>query len=160
MKKQSEESLAYLAQAVELARQNVARQGGPFGALIVKDGKILATGVNQVTQKNDPTAHAEVEAIRNASEILGSYDLKGCILYSSCEPCPMCLGAIYWARLDAVFYASTREDAHRAGFSDAVIYEEIGKKPSDRFLSNSHLCPANAGSEFVAWENQADKTTY
>src|SRR5579864_1606998 len=114
-----------IRQAIELAVENVRREGGPFGALVVKDGIVIATGVNQVTRNNDPTAHAEVVAIREACRVLGDFQLTGCDLYTSCEPCPMCLGAIFWARPSRVFYAATHTDAAAAGFDDSFIYEQI-----------------------------------
>ena len=117
-------------QAIDLSLKGVEENyGGPFGSIIVKDGKIIGRGNNRVTSNHDPTAHAEVLAIREACSNLGSHELKGCIMYSTCEPCPMCLGAIYWARLETVFYAATREDAAKSGFDDAFIYEQIGLEP-------------------------------
>src|SRR5436853_7016825 len=115
----------FMKQAVELAVANVRREGGPFAALVVKDGIVIATGANQVTRANDPTAHAEVVAIREACRVLGDFQLTGCDLYSSCEPCPMCLGAVYWARVDRVYFAATAEDAAAAGFDDSFIYRQI-----------------------------------
>lgn len=160
MKKESDQHNEYLSKAIVLAENNVVKGGGPFGAVIVKDGKIVSSGVNRVTQKHDPTAHAEIEAIRQATELLGDYELKGCTLYSSCEPCPMCLGAIYWARLDKLYFASTREDAQEAGFSDADIYEELERKPDERLLPTFHIKPLITGEEFKAWDNYSDKITY
>src|SRR5690554_1230689 len=113
----------YMKLAAELAEKNVRKGGGPFGAVIVKNDEIIATATNRVTEKHDPTAHAEVEAIRLASKKLGTYDLSGCSIYASCEPCPMCLGAIYWARLDNLFYGNTRQDAATIGFDDDFIYK-------------------------------------
>jgi len=160
MKKKSDQHEAYLAKAISLAENNVEKGGGPFGAVIVKDGQIIASGVNRVSHKHDPTAHAEIEAIRQATEIMGDYELKGCTLYSSCEPCPMCLGAIYWARLEGLYFASTREDAQLAGFSDADIYEELDRKPNERLLPTFQIKPLNTGEEFIAWDNYSDRITY
>ena len=115
----------FMRQAVSLACANVAQGGGPFGAVIVRDGVVVATGVNRVTSLHDPTAHAEVQAIRAAALRLGTHDLSGCEIYASCEPCPMCLGAIYWAHLDRVYYAGSTADAARAGFDDSEIYDEL-----------------------------------
>lgn len=126
-------------EAVRIAVQNVGEGGGPFGAVIVKDGQIVARGVNRVTVNLDPTAHAEVQAIRAACRALGSFSLEGCVLYTSCEPCPMCLSAVYWARIDRIFYACTRDDAERAGFSDRLIYDELRKDISERSVRKSAL---------------------
>ena len=114
-----------MQRAIDLATENVRNGGGPFGAVIVRDGKIVAEGVNRVTSQHDPTAHAEVQAIRQACQALNTFDLTGCDIYSSCEPCPMCLGAIYWAHLDHLFFAGTKNDAARVGFDDAFIYKEL-----------------------------------
>ncbi len=160
MRKESDTHNEYLNEAIQLAKENVTHGGGPFGALIVKNGQIISRGVNQVTQKHDPTAHAEVEAIRKATEILGDFELKGCTLYSSCEPCPMCLGAIYWSRIDRLFFASTREDARLAGFSDADIYDDLYRNKEDRLLPTVQIKPENAGNEFAEWENRPDKKRY
>src|SRR6202049_5075273 len=119
----------FMARAIQLSIENVVSgRGGPFGAVVVKDDEIIAEGTNQVTSRNDPTAHAEVLAIRDAGKKLGVFDLEGCEIYTSCEPCPMCLGAIYWARLSRVYFASTAEDAAKAGFDDSFIYSEL-KQP-------------------------------
>lgn len=150
----------FLAQAIEQAKENVANGGGPFGAVIVKDGVVISTGVNRVTQKHDPTAHAEVEAIRKATKVVGNFELSACTLYSSCEPCPMCLGAIYWAKIDKLYFASTRDDAQNAGFSDAYIYEELNKNTDLRKLPTLQLKPDNSGQEFKSWNNLSDKITY
>src|SRR5215831_7737374 len=124
----------FLKQAIELAIENVRRDGGPFGALVVRGGVVIATGSNQVTRNNDPTAHAEVVAIREACRVLGSFQLTGCDVYSSCEPCPMCLGALYWARPDRIFFAATHDDAAAAGFDDSFIYRELALDPAARRL--------------------------
>ena len=132
----------------------------PFGAVIVKDGEIVGEGFNQVTSTNDPTAHAEVMAIRNACQNLGSFQLDGCTLYTSCEPCPMCLGAIYWARPARVFYAATREDAANAGFDDQFIYDEIEKNIEDRQMKLVNLMHDEGLTIFENWENKSDKKKY
>ncbi len=142
------QQIEFLQMAIDLATQNVETgQGGPFGAIIVKDGKVIATGANSVTQLNDPTAHAEVTAIRNACKILETYQLTDCEIYSSCEPCPMCLGAIYWARPKALFFAADKKEAADAGFDDDFIYLEIPKSlenrnlPTQRYLHPQRLKP-------------------
>jgi len=151
----------FMSLAVGLSLENIeSSNGGPFGAVIAKDGNIIAEGVNEVTGRADPTAHAEVVAIRRACQKLGSYDLAGCTLYTSCEPCPMCLGAIYWARLDAVYYAATRSDAARAGFDDALIYDEISKPPASRTIPFTHTREGAAQEVFEKWINTSDKIPY
>ena len=130
-----------MRKAIELSVQNVAEGGGPFGAVIAKNGEIIAMGVNRVTPDCDPTAHAEVSAIRTAAKILGTFDLSGCEIYTSCEPCPMCLGAIYWAHLDRMYYGNSKKDAADIGFDDAFIYEELDLKPADRKLKSEVLLP-------------------
>src|SRR5215813_15174684 len=130
---------AFLEQAIELAVENVRRDGGPFAALVVKDGVVIATGVNQVTRTNDPTAHAEIVAIREACRVLGDFQLSGCDLYASCEPCPMCLGAIYWARPSRVFFAATHEQAAAAGFDDSFIYQQIAVPQGERDIPMVHM---------------------
>ena len=147
-------------EAVRIAVQNVREGGGPFGAVIVKDGKIVARGVNRVTLSLDPTAHAEVQAIRAAGSALGTYDLTGCSIYASCEPCPMCLGAIYWARLSHLYFAAGQRDAAAAGFDDAAIYREFALAPSLRRLPSQVLLPAEGLRPFRLWAAQADKTPY
>jgi tRNA(Arg) A34 adenosine deaminase TadA len=133
MDKALEKEVPFLREAIQVSIKNVQENnGGPFGAVIVKAGKIIARGANKVTAKNDPTAHAEVEAIRQACEVLGTFDLSGCDIYASCEPCPMCLGAIYWSRVDHLYFAATKEDAAEIGFDDEFIYEEIGKSFQSR----------------------------
>ena len=120
----------YMRQAIDLSIENVRKGGGPFGAVIVRDGRVIATGTNRVVPGCDPTAHAEVTAIRNAARVLGTFDLSGCEIYTSCEPCPMCLGAIYWARLDRMYYANDKKDAAEIGFDDSFIYDEFALAPS------------------------------
>jgi guanine deaminase len=141
----------------KMMREN---RGGPFGAVIVKDGKIIAEGFNQVTSSNDPTAHAEIVAIRNACAALGTFDLSGCEIYTSCEPCPMCLSAIYWARLARIYYANTREDAARIGFDDAFLYREMTTPLEARKIPLVRLLAEEAIAAFHEWEAKPDKTPY
>jgi guanine deaminase len=152
---------SFLARALRLAEDNArGGRGGPFGAVVVKDGRIIAEGVNLVTGGNDPTAHAEVMAIREACRKLGTYDLAGCEIHASCEPCPMCLGAIYWARLDRLVFAATREDAARAGFDDALIYREIPLAPAERSLPTLHRAHPDGGRPFAAWAALPERREY
>ena len=134
--------------------------GGPFGAVIVRGDEIIATGVNRVTANNDPTAHAEVSAIRAACERLGTFNLEGCEIYTSCEPCPMCLGAIYWAHLDKMYYGNTKHDAAEIGFDDSFIYEEISLTPEHRRLASCRLLGEEALKAFRLWTDKADKVEY
>ncbi len=151
----------FMKLAIDLSQEGMDKgAGGPFGTVIVKDGQVIATGVNQVTSTNDPTAHSEMVAIRAACEKLGTYDLSGCALYASCEPCPMCLGAIYWARIDRVYYAGTREDAARIGFDDAHIYDELAKRPHERDITFTQIGRDTALDIFAAWEAKPDKIMY
>lgn len=148
-------------QAIALAAENVRQgRGGPFGAVIVKDGQVIATGTNLVTSTNDPTAHAEVQAIREACRKLGTFQLNDCELYTSCEPCPMCIGAIYWARLRAVYYACTKEEAAAIAFDDQFIYEEIGKPVETRQLTMKRLAPEGYHAPFDLWHAKEDKIEY
>ncbi len=150
-----------MRRAIGLAQKGIdSNSGGPFGAVVVKEGKIVGEGCNQVTSTNDPTAHAEVVAIRNACKNLDSFQLDGCVLYTSCEPCPMCLGAIYWARPAKIFYAATHIDAANIGFDDQFIYEEIEKKARDRQIKTVNLLREEGLKVFKNWENKADKTEY
>ena len=149
-----------MREAIKLSAESVRSGGGPFGAVIVRNGEIIARGENRVTVCNDPTAHAEVSAIREAAARMGTYDLSGCEIYSSCEPCPMCLGAIYWARLDRLYYAGTRADAANVGFDDAHIYEELPLAPSQRELPTESLLREEAQIVFEAWAEKADKKEY
>lgn len=151
---------ALMQRAGQLARDNVAAGGGPFGAVIARDGVILGEGVNQVTSCNDPTAHAEMQAIRAACARLGSFSLKGCEIFSSCEPCPMCLTAIYWARLDRLWYACTREEAAAIGFDDAFFYQEVAREIDARSLPTTHLAASAASAAFKAWDETPDKIAY
>lgn len=151
----------FMQEAIRLSVENVETgKGGPFGAVIVKNGKIIARGTNQVTMNNDPTAHAEVVAIRNACEVLGSFQLDGCELYTSCEPCPMCLGAIYWARPDRIYYANTKEDAKAINFDDQFIYEEIQRPINERKLFTQQMLRDEAIEAFHKWSASTQKTDY
>jgi tRNA(Arg) A34 adenosine deaminase TadA len=157
----SENDRKYLQQAIELAKQGIKDgMGGPFGCIIVKDGEVVGRGCNQVTSSNDPTAHAEVVAIRDACRHLGNYQLTDCDVYTSCEPCPMCLGALYWARPRRVVYASTRHEAADAGFDDAFIYIEINVPPGDRKIPFSHESLDEATAVFRSWKIMGDKKLY
>lgn len=150
----------YMSEAIRLSCEAVEKGGGPFGAVIVKDGKILSSSSNSVTLNNDPTAHAEVNAIRMACKKIKSFDLTGCTIYTSCEPCPMCLSAIYWARISRIFYANDRKDAKKIGFADDFIYDEIGKSVDDRSLPISQFMRTEALEAFRKWEEKTDKTEY
>jgi len=152
---------AFLQQAVDLAVDNAeSGQGGPYGAIIVKDNQLIAASGNKVTTTMDPTAHAEVMAIRLACQKLNDFQLQGCILYSSCEPCPMCLGAIYWARLAKVYYACSRHDAAAANFDDSFIYDEISVLPHQRSIAMLHLTLPDAIQPFKIWAEKSDKVLY
>ena len=151
----------FLRRAIALATQNVVTNaGGPFGAVIVRDGKIVGEGANSVTASNDPTAHAEVNAIRAAAKAIGTFALAGCSLYTSCEPCPMCLAAAYWAHVDGVYYGASAADAARAGFDDAFLYEELRKTAGDRKLRSMQLLGDEAWASFAAWIASPDKIEY
>ncbi|MBI5009465.1 MAG: nucleoside deaminase [Bacteroidia bacterium] len=149
-----------LLHAVKLAEEGIAKGGGPFGAVIALEGKILAEAVNKVVINSDPTAHAEVLAIREAAAALKSHDLKNCIIYCSCEPCPMCLGAIYWAGIRKVIYACDRHDAEIAGFSDKFIYDEIILDPSERQVKFVRIENAGGGNVFNLWKKYEDRIPY
>lgn len=150
-----------MMRAIELAREGVeADAGGPFGCVIVKDGEIVGEGNNRVTSTNDPTAHAEVVAIREACAKLGSFQLEGCSIYASCEPCPMCLGAIYWSRPAAIFYAGTRDDAAAAGFDDRLFYRELELPNEKRDLSMQQMMRDEAQAAFRMWIEKEDKVEY
>ncbi|QQS33915.1 MAG: nucleoside deaminase [Acidobacteriota bacterium] len=151
----------FMMRAIELAREGVeADAGGPFGCVIVKDGEIVGEGNNRVTSTNDPTAHAEVVAIREACSKLGSFQLEGCSIYASCEPCPMCLGAIYWSRPAAIFYAGTRDDAAAAGFDDDLFYRELELPNEKRELSMQQIMRDEAQAAFRVWIEKEDKIEY
>lgn len=149
-----------MKKAIELSIDNVKNGGGPFGAVIAKDGEIVATGVNRVTANNDCTSHAEVNAIRAACGKLNTFDLSGCEIYSSCEPCPMCLGAIYWAHISKLYYGNNKEDAARIGFDDSFIYSELELSKEKRRLPSEKLLQGEAGRAFKMWEKKKDKVTY
>jgi len=151
----------FMTRAIQLSIDGVhTGRGGPFGAVIVRDGKIVAEGVNQVTSSNDPTAHAEVLAIRLACAKLGVFELKDCELYTSCEPCPMCLGAIYWARLSRIYFANTHEDAAKIGFDDSFLYSELKQPHSQRRIPTVQIMREEALAGFRAWATKPDKIPY
>lgn len=151
----------FLQQALQLAADNVdSGEGGPFGAVIVKDTRVIAASANKVTSTIDPTAHAEIVAIRAACKQLNDFQLTGCVLYASCEPCPMCLGAVYWARLDKVYYACNRDDAAAANFDDSFIYDQINMLPQHRRIPMHHINLLNAREPFDIWNQKADKIPY
>ncbi|HTA51105.1 MAG TPA: nucleoside deaminase [Verrucomicrobiae bacterium] len=150
-----------MARAIQLSIDNVrSGRGGPFGAVVVRDGNIIAEGANQVTSTNDPTAHAEMVAIREACGKLGAFELEACEIYTSCEPCPMCLGAIYWARLSRVYFANADADASRVGFDDSLIYRELALPYSQRKIPMVQLMREEALAAFRAWENKSNKIEY
>ena len=150
----------FLREAIRLARESVRTGGGPFGAVVVRDGEIVATGVNRVTVEDDPTAHAEIVAVRAACRALASFQLEGCDVYSSTEPCPMCMGAQYWARPSRVIYASDREAAAAAGFDDQFIYDELARSVEARDLDTRQVLVEEAGSEFADWAAAEGRTEY
>ena len=152
---------AFMREAIALSEENVKKQlGGPFGAVIVKDGVIVAKSANTVTTTNDPTAHAEIATIRLACQALNTFNLEGCIIYTSCEPCPMCLGAVYWARLDKMYYGNSKADAAAIGFDDQFIYEEIDLKPTDRKLKSERILESEALAAFKHWKIAEQKIDY
>lgn len=156
----SDDDRRFMAEAVRLAEENVERGGGPFGAVIVRDGRIVATGVNSVTMSNDPTAHAEINAIRNACQEGQTFSLKGCVMYSSCEPCPMCLSAIYWAGISRLYYGNTQVDADAIDFSDRFIYRELEKPVTARAIPMIHIGDSGAIKAFEMWKSKEDKVKY
>lgn len=149
-----------MQRAIDLSKESVRNGGGPFGAVIARNGEIIAEGSNCVTIDCDPTAHAEVTTIRRATKKLGTFDLSGCEIFTSCEPCPMCLGAIYWAHLDKIYYANNRKDAAEIGFDDDFIYEELPLKPSERQKPSEILMREEALEAFRMWQEKEDKTEY
>lgn len=149
-----------MREAIRLSEENVNNGGGPFGAVIARDGEIVATGVNRVTASHDPTAHAEVNAIREACRRLGTFDLSGCEIYSSCEPCPMCLGAIYWAHIGKLYYGNNKTDAKNIGFDDSFIYEELELPRDRRRLPSEPLLSGEAAEAFRMWMEKDDKVEY
>ena len=155
-----EDKKKFMAKAIELSINSANTIGGPFGSVIVKDNKIIAEGSNKVTFSNDPTAHGEVVAIREACKKLKTFDLSGCEIYTSCEPCPMCLSAIYWSRLDKIYYANTREDAKTIDFDDSFIYLEIPKKIADRKIKMTQMLRDDALKAFEIWDKKVDKIKY
>ena len=155
-----EDKKKFMPKAIELSVNSANTIGGPFGSVIVKDNKIIAEGSNKVTFSNDPTAHGEVVAIREACKKLNTFDLSGCEIYTSCEPCPMCLSAIYWSRLDKIYYANTREDAKNIDFDDSFIYLEIPKKISDRKIKMTQMLRDDALKAFEIWDKKVDKIIY
>jgi len=150
----------FMLAAIELSLNSVKNKGGPFGAVVVRDGEVIAKASNSVTLTNDPTAHAEVNAIRAACAALKSFDLSGCTMYTSCEPCPMCLGAIYWAGIGNVFYANSRTDAKNIGFDDSFIYDELNKPMSERSIPMVQIMQDKAIKAFEAWQQKVDKIEY
>lgn len=151
----------FMSRAIELAAENAGSvTGGPYGAVIVKDGEIVAAQSNKVTVDIDPTAHAEVNAIREACKVLGTFDLSGCVLYSSCEPCPMCLSAAYWAHIDKIYYAADRYDAAKVGFDDEFIYKELSLPISARRLGLEQIMPEDGLVPFVKWSENNEKIHY
>ncbi len=150
----------FMRKAIALAVENVKNGGGPFGAVIVRDDEIVATGVNRVTANNDPTAHAEVSAIRAACSKLGTFNLSGCVIYTSCEPCPMCLGAIYWAHIDKIYYGANKDDAAAANFDDSFIYKELAVPKSKRRVAIEELLPEEAQAAFDAWRANNSRVEY
>ena len=150
-----------MRQAIALSHKKMqANLGGPFGAVITKDGKVIAEGFNQVTSTNDPTAHAEITAIRAACKALNTFDLSNCQIYTSCEPCPMCLSAIYWARIDTIYYANSKEDAAAIGFDDEFLYQEIAKPIAERSIPTHRLLKEEAITAFDDWKAKTDKIHY
>ena len=156
--KKNDESFMKLA--CNIANDNVENGGGPFGCVITKDDIIIGIGSNMVTKENDPTMHAEIVAILNACKEINHFNLDGCILYSSCEPCPMCLSAIYWARIKKVYYGNTRKDAKNIGFDDDYIYEELSKNIKERNIHFNQICEDEAYQSFQSWKDKKDKIKY
>ena len=150
----------FMKRAIELSIESVDKGGGPFGCVIIKDNQIIAEGSNKVTKNNDPTAHGEIVAIREACNKLNNFNLDGCELYSTCEPCPMCLSAIYWARISKIFYANTREDARKIDFDDSLIYLEMQKKINERKIPMIQIMRDEALKAFQLWDQKIDKTKY
>lgn len=150
----------FMREAIRLSIENINHGGGPFAAVVVKDGKIVAATGNSVTADNDPTAHAEVNAIRQACKKLNTFDLSGCDIYASCEPCPMCLSAIYWAHIDHIYYAATRKDAASIGFDDNMIYEQIPMNPAERSISGEQILRDEAMEAFKIWNDSSDTVTH
>ena len=150
----------FMKRAIELSVENIDKGGGPFGSVIVKNNKIIAEGANKVTTTNDPTAHGEIVAIREACKKLKNFNLNGCELYSSCEPCPMCLSAIYWARINKIYFANTREDAQKIDFDDSLIYSELQKNINGRQIPMIQMMRSEALKAFELWDKKTDKVKY
>ena len=150
----------FMSRAIELSIESVKSGGGPFGSVIIKNNEIISEGMNRVTKNNDPTAHGEIVAIRNACKNLNDFSLKGCELYTSCEPCPMCLSAIYWSRVDKIYYANTRDDAKKIDFDDSLIYSELTKKIKERKIPTTQLMRDEALQGFKLWKNIENKVKY
>ena len=150
----------FMSRAIELSIESVKSGGGPFGSVIIKNNEIISEGMNRVTKNNDPTAHGEIVAIRNACKNLNDFSLKGCELYTSCEPCPMCLSAIYWSRIDKIYYANTRDDAKKIDFDDSLIYSELTKKIKERKIPTTQLMRDEALEGFKLWKNTENKVKY
>ena len=150
----------FMKRAIELSKESINSGGGPFGSVIVKNDKIISEGINRVTVNNDPTAHGEIVAIRNACKELKTFNLSDCFLYSSCEPGPMCMSAIYWSRIGKVYYANTRDDAKKIEFDDSFIYSEISKENKDRSILMEQISRDEALEAFEVWKNKTDKTKY
>ena len=150
----------FMKRAIALSLESVKSGGGPFGAVIIKNNEIISEGMNRVTKNNDPTAHGEIVAIRNACKNLNDFSLKGCELYTSCEPCPMCLSAIYWSRIDKIYYANTRDDAKKIDFDDSLIYSELAKKIKERKIPTTQLMRNEALQGFKLWKNTENKVKY
>ena len=153
-------NINFMKRAIELSILNINNNGGPFGCVIVKQNKIIAEGTNRVTYNNDPTAHAEIIAIRNACEKLNTFNLEGCELYTSCEPCPMCLSAIYWSHIDKIYFGNSRSDASKIGFDDEFIYNELNKELSSRKIIMTQINQNEAIKAFLDWEKKLDKVKY
>lgn len=153
-------NIDFMKRAIELSIQNIKNNGGPFGCIIVKENKIIAEGVNRVTFNNDPTAHAEIIAIRNACKKLNTFNLEKCELYTSCEPCPMCLSAIYWSHIDKIYYGNSRLDASKIGFDDDFIYNELNKDSSSRKIQMKQISQKEAKKAFLDWDKKIDKVEY
>ncbi|WP_051189701.1 nucleoside deaminase [Daejeonella oryzae] len=161
LKKEDREHQKFMRMAISLSKKNVENyKGGPFGAVIVKEGRVIAKSANKVTTTNDPTAHAEISTIRQACKKLNTFDLTGCVIYTSCEPCPMCLGAIYWSHLDIIYYANTKSDAAEIGFDDQFIYDEIDMPMEDRKLPVVQILRNEAQEAFKLWDVSPMKISY
>ena len=156
----TDEDIRFMNMAAELAEKNIDEGGGPFGAVIVRDGEIVATGVNRVTASNDPTAHAEVNAIRNACSKEQTFNLSGCVIYSSCEPCPMCLSALYWAGVSKIYYGCNQDDAEAINFSDSFIYRELDKPKAERMIPCVKMDSSRTIKAFEKWAAKEDKIEY